>query len=132
MTSYAVAGIVAGDLINAIRYFIVHGEDVATGTKLLNFSLVSNPAAASGIANFTAGNDAGLLGTYGALWTTTYNTIVASPSVAVGTSPVMRVVRPETATRVASVCFMGMYVEYTPAVAASLVPRHRQRGLIVR
>jgi hypothetical protein len=38
----------------------------------------------------------------------------------------MRVLRPETASRVASVCFMGMYVAWTPYVAppvSMVVPR---------
>lgn len=132
MTSYATAGIAASDTITAIQFWIWHGEDSATGTKLLNFSLVSNPTQASSLANFTAGNDVGALGTFNVNWTRTQNGIISSPSVTVGTSPVMRVVRPETASRVASVCFMGMYVEYIPAVAASFAIPHRHRGLIVR
>lgn len=114
MTSYATAGMAAPDTVNLIDYMIACGEDIATGTKLLNFSLVSNPTSASGLANFDVFPASGALGTYPSNWTIKHNTIVYAPSVTVGTSPVMRVVRPETASRVASVCFMGMYVEFVP------------------
>lgn len=122
MTTYATAGIAAADTVLAIEYFIAHGEDVGTGTKLLNFSLVSNPTQATGLANFAAGADVGALGTYATNWTVTRNSIIANPSVTVGTSPVMRVLRPETASRVASVCAMGMYVAWTPAVVITQIP----------
>jgi len=130
MTSYTTAGMGASDTVNSISFFIVHGEDSGTGTKLLNFSLVSNPTQASSLANFTAGGDVGALGTYGSNWTMRVNGIISSPSVTLGTSPVMRVVRPETAARVASVCFMGMYVDYTPHPAPPWGRRHR--NLIIR
>lgn len=130
MTSYSTAGLSPSDTVNAIRFFIIHGEDSGTGTKLLNFSLVSNPAQATTLANFAAGADAGALGTYPTTWTATVNGIVTSPSVTVGTSPVMRVVRPETASRVASVCFMGMYVDYTEHRSPPFSRRHR--NMIIR
>lgn len=126
MTTYSTAGISSGDTILALLYLISSGEDVATGTKLLNFSLVSNPSAASGIANFNAGDNAGALGIYPSNWDRVYNTIVQNPSVTLGNSPVMRVVRPETASRVASVCYMAIRVAYqvAPAVQVDL-PRRR-------
>lgn len=124
MTTYTNLGINSGDTVLGIDWNIVHGEDVGTGTKLLNFSLASNPTQASGIANFAAGADVGALGTFPSNWTNTRNTVLASPSVTLGSSPVMRVTRPETASRVASVCFMGMNVAWTPA-AAERVPYYR-------
>jgi hypothetical protein len=121
MTTYATAGIAAADTINAIYLVAEHGEDVTTGTKLLNFEVVSNPAIAS-TGNVSAGNDLGGLGTYPTLWSRHRGTIAEAQSVTVGTSPVMRVRRPETASRVASVCFMGMFVSFTPAVATAPLP----------
>lgn len=119
MTTYTTAGLVTGDTVKVIQLVAAHGEDIVTGAKLLAFSVVSNPAIASS-GNVTAGDatpDA--LGTYPTEWgihrgTTTYN---STPTF--GTSPVMRSLRPETATRVASVCYMAMVVEYQPAVAPS-------------
>jgi hypothetical protein len=127
MTTYAAAGINTGDTVLGITFFIAHGEDIATGTKLLNFSLASNPVQATTLANFAAGNDPGALGTYPTNWFVTYNGLIVSPSVTVGSSPVMRVTRPETASRVASVCFMGMYVAWTPAAATKAPPFTRRQ-----
>jgi hypothetical protein len=118
MTTYATAGIGASDTINLVLFVEADGEDIATGSKLLNFEVLSNPAIASP-GNITAGDNVGALGTYPINWSARFSPPVYNPSVTVGTSPVMRVRRPETASRVASVCFMGMYVDYTPAAAAS-------------
>lgn len=128
MTTYATAGIGASDTINAVQAVVVHGEDIITGTKLLTFSIASNPAQGAFETNFSAGADVGALGTYPTNWTLTRGTIITNPSVTVGTSPVMKVRRPETASRVASVCFMGMYVDYTPAVVAASYPRLQPRA----
>lgn len=117
MTTYTAAGVGATDTITLVQLIAVHGEDIATGTKLLAFSIVSNPAVASS-GNVTAGNDAGALGTYPTNWTIHRGTVSYAPTVTKGTAPVMRALRPETATRVASVCFMGILVEYVPPVAA--------------
>lgn len=127
MTTYTNAGIGAGATINVIVPLINHGEDVTTGTKLLTFSVVSNPAIASA-GNFAAGLDGGLLGTYPSGWFTTLGTTTYAPSVTLGTSPVMRVTRPEVATRVASVDFMGMVVDYTPAAVPGAYNPKRPRS----
>jgi hypothetical protein len=121
MTTYSTAGINSGDTVLAVQLFAAHGEDIATGAKLLAFSVVSNPAIASS-GNVTAGDATPTaLGTYPTEWGITYGTLTTSPSVTLGTSPVMRSLRPETASRVASVCFMGMNVAWTPAA----VPYYR-------
>lgn len=126
MTTYTNAGIGAGATINVITPTYNHGEDVTTGTKLLNISIVSNPAIAS-IGNIPAGQDVGLLGTFPSNWRSDVGVVTHAPSVTLGTSPVMRVTRPETATRVASVDFMGMIVDYTPAPVSGALPPRRSR-----
>jgi hypothetical protein len=114
MTTYETVGIGPSDTINVIQLLAWHGEDVATGAKLLAFSVVSNPAIASS-GNVTAGDTTpDALGTWPTEWGFHRGTHTYGSSVTVGTSPVMRALRPETASRVASVCFMGMYVDYTP------------------
>lgn len=120
MKSYSTAGLVAGDTIAVIQFIGTDGEEVTTGTKLLNYEVLSNPVIASP-GNVTAGNDGGLQGVYntGPTWIHHRSAMSYSPSVTLGTSPVMRVRRPETATRVPSVCFMGMYVDYIPVVTSS-------------
>lgn len=121
MTTYTTAGVGQGDTINVVQLVAAHGEDISTGAKLLAFSVVSNPAIATS-GNVTAGDASpAALGTYPSEWGIHWGTATYNPAITVGTSPVMRVVRPETANRVASVCFMGMYVDYTPV--AGRVPR---------
>ena len=114
MTTYSTAGITSADVVSVVHFVETDAEDIATGAKLLNFEVLSNPAVASP-GNITAGN-ASAAGTYPTNWVTRRSAPVYKPSITVGTSPVMRARRPETASRVASVCFMGMYVEYIPAV----------------
>jgi len=120
MTTYSTAGITANDAINCVKPFIWHGEDIAPGDKLLKFNVLSNPATAE-TSNFNVANaSSGALGTWPTGWWVTPGppaTPTFSPAIDVSVSPVMRVVRPETASRVASVCFMGIYVDYTPASA---------------
>jgi hypothetical protein len=125
MTTYATAGVGPSDLVNFVSIVAADGEDITTGTKLLAYSVVSNPAIASS-GNVTAGGDAGALGTYPTTWEKRrFLASATSPTVTVGTSPVMRVTRPETASRVASVCFMGLYVEYTERRSPPFSRRHR-------
>lgn len=120
LTTYASAGLQYGDTVNCALLFAAHGEDSGTGTKLLNFEVVSNPTIASS-GNVTAGGDVGALGTYPSNWAIHVGTLTYAPSVTVGTSPVMRARRPETASRVASVCFMGLLLDYTPNTLPILV-----------
>lgn len=125
MTTYASAGIGPSDTINVIGMLAADGEDSGTGSKLLAYSVVSNPAIASP-GNVTAGDDAGALGTYATGWATRYmRGTTYNSTVTVETSPVMRALRPETASRVASVCFMGMCVDYTEHRSPPWGRRHR-------
>lgn len=131
MTTYSSAGLSAGDTVNAVRAVVIHGEDIATGTKLLTFSVKSNPAQGAFETNFSAGADVGAVGAYPTNWTATHGTIISAPSVTVASSPVLSVRRPETASRLADVCFMGLYVDYTPAAATFGFPFPRKNGRIV-
>lgn len=135
MTSYTSAGVAADSTVNVVSFIEVDGEDITTGSKLLKFEVLSNPTIASP-GNVTAGDGAGAHGAYGGLWAIRTNQgITYAPSVTLGTSPVMRVTRPETASRVACVCFMSMVVDYTPAAGAMRVPRnpainHQNPGIL--
>jgi hypothetical protein len=125
MTTYTAAGVASGDTINALLAFVRHGEDIATSTKTGALKIVSNPDSGTE-TTFTYGDDVGAHGAEVGNWRTTggvtESTIVSSPSVTLGTSPVMRVGKRTATTRVVCVDFMGIYVDYTPASAA--VPRH--------
>jgi hypothetical protein len=136
MTSYSTAGIGAGSTINAVQAVVAHAEDIATGAKLLTFSVKSNPAQGAFETNFTAGNGSAA-GTYPTNWVITRGTIISGPSVTLGTSPVMTMRRPETASRRADVCFMGIYVDYTPVAGdptsfPPVPPVHPMMHLLVR
>lgn len=127
MTTYSAAGIVTGDTISLIQVVDADGEDVSTGSKHLQFSVVSNPAIATA-GSILCGEDAGALGTYPSAWTAHQGTPSYVPTVTLGTAPVMRAMRPETTSRVASVCFMGMLVEYVHIVATYAPPVYHRRS----
>lgn len=122
-TTYAAAGIVAADTITAVAPVARTGEDIATGTKLFGLLIVSNPA--TGEEQFNVGSDFGAHGSdqaAGSLWCTNYGTPVGSPSVTLGTAPVLRIGKRTATTRVICVDFLGIYVEYIPGTTAR-VPR---------
>ncbi len=117
LATYSAAGIGASDTINSIIVWDADGEDPATGTKTGACSMVSNPAIAEPTA-FNFGNDSGAQGTYLNLWTWHSTAVSQAPSVTISSAPVirMRCISGATAARAASCCFLGAYVDYTPAV----------------
>lgn len=124
MTSYATAGIASGDTINVIVPQIATGAPVTTSAKTGSVGVVSNPTIAQ--LNFTDGGkvDTFWAGAAAATYPTGWkwspgNTDYAS-SVTLGTSPVMRVQQIDSSTRIAMVCAMGMYVDYTPAATGTV------------
>jgi hypothetical protein len=124
MTTYTAAGIAAIDTINVIDPITATGAPVVTSAKAGTVGVVSNPA----IANVAlgAGGTAGAFwsgvtaGTYPTGWKVSHGTVTYAPSVTLGTAPVMRVTQVTSSTRIAMVCFMGMYVDYTPGVPAQV------------
>jgi hypothetical protein len=127
LTTYATAGIAAADTINAVWPVVITAAPVTTSSKQGTVGVSSNPV----IANIAlgAGGTAGAFwsgtteGTYTTGWKISYGTLTASPSVTVGSSPVMRITQVTSSTRIATVCFMGLLVDYTPAaVVAGQVP----------
>lgn len=120
MTRYADVGILAGATINAMQAVCAHAEDVSTGAKLLTMSIKANPAQGAFETNWTAGN-ASAAGTYPTNWVIQRGTIISNPAnINLAGNAVMTMRRPETATRRADVCFMGIYVDYTPAGLPSI------------
>jgi hypothetical protein len=120
MTRYADAGIRAGATINAMQAICVHAEDISTGAKLLTMSVKSNPAQGAFETNFTAGNGSAA-GTYPTNWVLKRGTIISNPAnINLVGNAVMTMRRPETATRRADVCFMGIYLDFTQAGLPSI------------
>ena len=110
----------ASATVNLVQLVAAHGEDVSTGAKLLAFSLVSNPGVVTS-GNVTVGDASpAALGTYPTEWGIHRGTVMYTPQVGISAAPIMRALRPETASRVASCCAMFILVDYTPAAAPYL------------
>ena len=77
---------------------------------------ISNPTQAKTTIG-TFYNGSAVAGTYATGWARKAGAIVASPSVTLGSSPVLTVTQDTSSTRIADVCFMGVLVAWTPAVA---------------
>lgn len=117
LTTYATAGVASGDTVLAVQEVLSHGEDIATGTKTGSVELTGNPVITA--AGFTFGSDAGAHGAHvGGLWTAAFGAMTTSPSVTLGSSPTMKLVKTDTTTRVGCIDFMGLLVAWTPVAAA--------------
>jgi hypothetical protein len=134
MTTYTAAGVASGATVNVVVPVVATAAPLVTSAKAGTVGVVSNPA----IANVAlgAGGTAGAFwagaaaGTYPAGWKWSSGTITYAPTVTLGTAPVMRVTQVTASTRIAMVCFMGIYVDYTPAAvtAKSLVASGNRGG----
>jgi len=129
LQTYAAAGISAGDTIQAVLPLTYTAAPVATSAKQGTVGVVSNPAITN--VALASGGTAGAFwsgvaaGTFATGWKLSLGTLTTGPSVTLGTAPVMRVTQVTSSTRIAMVCFMGMYVDYTPAVPS--VPSSSRR-----
>jgi hypothetical protein len=119
MTTYLAAGVGPYDTVNVVQPIVVTGAPVTTGAKAGTVGVVSNPTitnislSATGTAGaFWQGNAAG---TYPTGWKFSGGTMTHAPSVTITTAPVMRITQVTSSTRIAMVCFMGMYVDFTPS-----------------
>lgn len=113
MDTYSDIGIDSNDTIHAVQPYLIHGEDSKTGSKLLAFQGISNPLTENS-GSFLAGLNIGALGIFPYNWFAYSLRPTNTPIVTLDTPPVIRILRPEIVSRIASVCFVGMYVEYTP------------------
>jgi hypothetical protein len=127
MTSYTTSGVGASDTLNAVIPWVATAAPVATSAKAGTVGVSSNPVIAN--INLSATGTAGAFwagaaaSTYGAGWKWSPGTMTEQPSVTLGTSPVMRITQVTSSTRIAMVCGMFMYVDYTP-VSTSRSPRN--------
>jgi hypothetical protein len=92
------------------------GCDSATATNMARL-LVSNPQSNGGTESTQS--TGAIAGTYATAWKQPNNIshIVYSPSVTLGTQPVIRIGKRTASTNAAMCCFMGAYVEYRPPIA---------------
>lgn len=132
MQTYTVAGIGSTDTINVITPCVFTGAPVVTAAKAGTVGVVSNPTIANISLGATGTSGAfwqgATAGTWAAGWKWSQGTQTYAPSVTVGTAPVMRITQVTSSTRIAMVCFMGMYVDYTPFAAAFAFPFQSQAG----
>jgi hypothetical protein len=123
LQSYTAAGVPAGATVNVVQPWVVTSAPVTTSAKLGNIGVVSNPAitdvalSSSGTAGAFWGGTAA--GTFPTGWKWSAGTRTEAPPVTLGTAPVMRITQVTASTRIAMVCFMGMYVDYTPAAVVA-------------
>jgi hypothetical protein len=109
--------------VNALQVWCNHGEDVSTNTKTGSFGLQANPAVA--YTTFTFGNDGGALGTYPTAWIWSKTSIQQAPAITPGSSLILAVRKTDSGTRVASVDFLGAYVDFTVEPPEFVMPRYR-------
>lgn len=138
LTTYSTAGIGSLDTVNVVVPIVATAAPVSTGAKQGTYGIASNPTivnvalGSGGIAGaFWSGTAAG---TYFIGWKWSFGTTTYAPSVTVGTAPVARITQVTSSTRIAMVCAMGLYVDYTPAVPESLIfdSRHVARNSLLR
>lgn len=113
LTTYTTAGINAGSTINVVQPMWVVGSN-AGATISHAMLLVSNPQGNGGVESTVT--PAAIAGTHPTNWSYQSPTAqtVYSPSVVLGTSPVIRVGKRTSSTSAAMADAMGAYVDYTP------------------
>lgn len=115
MQTYLAAGITG--VINAVRTAIVHGETASAGTKTGTVEIRTNPTDAT-VRTFTFGNDSGAQGTYPTGWSSgaisPYTSTTASPALTSAATMALR--KTDAGSRNATVCFLGLVVEYDPTL----------------
>jgi hypothetical protein len=121
LTAYSV-WIAATATINLVVPWVCTSAPVATSAKAGLVGLASNPAITT--VALGAGGTAGAFwsgvtgGTYPTGWKWSYGTVTYLPSVTLGTAPVFRITQVTSSTRIADVCAIGCYVDFTPLVLA--------------
>jgi hypothetical protein len=113
LQTYTTGGLAASDRVTVAQAIVNTGSSSATDTAG-GLMAVSNPAD-SGETSLAA-FDNGIAGTFPTNWLTTRGALVYDPTVALGTSPVVRIGKRTATTRVAMVDLLGLYVEYAPQV----------------
>lgn len=106
MTTYTAAGLTVNHTVRVVQAVTVHGAEGANKTG--STAILSNPASA--VATF---GTAPAHGIYPTNWYVTRTVPLYNPSVALGTAPVARVTKTDTAAAsVLCAAFLGILVEY--------------------
>jgi len=119
LTTYTNGGVGSSDTINVVIPWICTGAASATSPKSFTVGVSSNPVISQG-ASTSCYQGSSVMGTYPTGWKWTSGTQTEAPTVTLGSSPVMRCQQVTSSTRIIGVCFMGMYVDYTPSGAITV------------
>lgn len=127
MTTYTAAGVAANASITLIQSFVVHG---VTGAVTVSgaIQLVSNPVQVTE-DGFQFGDDGthtgtGLGGIWPANWEGQWCKPIYSPTVVLGTAPVLRLGKRQAVSTTVQACLMGIQVEYAASAVVAAAP-HR-------
>lgn len=110
--TYASLGIAANYEFRIVQPFLIHGEEVGTGTKNGSLGATANPVITP--SAFVYGADAGAVGTYPTNWRSTMIPVTVAPSVDVSQGVTLSLRKTDSGTRFATVCFLAAYVEVRP------------------
>lgn len=117
---YLTGGVGASDTVDAVMAIGCQGYE-ATGTQLTGaIVIVSNPSGQTEFVFDFGDNGAGTVDAFPNPfgWFFTAGPVTASPTVTLGTQPVVRGGRrTATKTNACDFCLLGIYVQYTPAAA---------------
>jgi hypothetical protein len=125
MQSYTTAGLLSTDTITLLQPVAQHGTSAGVNVTG-GLRVVSNPAEAE--ESFSIGRGVAI-GTYPTQWATWWGAAINSPSVTLGTQPVMRVGRRGVQAAEAHICGMRIAVEYTSGAAAGTGTRMMLLGV---
>lgn len=115
LESYTTAGLGATDTVSVVQAVMQVGSSAAANVSAA-VHVVSNPAQATEDSK-TMGAGAAI-GAYGTNWHSVWGTPQVSPSVSLGTSPVLRIGRRGTQAAELHCCGMRLAVEYVPGSPA--------------
>ena len=117
MATYSSVGLIATDTINAVAPFIVSGSGTASATKTGSLTLSNPTLAKTSVGAFNFNTTAVATFGTGYSWRFRYIAAANKPSVTLGTAPVLTITQDTANTNITEVCFVGVYVDYTPAAA---------------
>lgn len=137
LTTYTNAGLATGATVNVVIPSVATSAPVVTSAKAGTIGIASNPAitnVALGAGGTAGAFWAGLAGgTYPSGWKWSKGTTTYAPAVTLGSSPVARITQVTASTRIAVVCALGMYVDYTPAAAPAVKKTpHKNQVAVMR
>jgi hypothetical protein len=128
MTTYTNAGVGSIDQVRVVQWAINHSTASTTSIPSRSGRLASNPVEGS---DTTMTNPTAAASTWPTGWVWGFGPMDYTPSVTFGTSPVLRVGKRTSSTRIVDVAFMGVQVEYRTGTPATPVVQPRMLGQAV-